>query len=58
MNKFGGISEKSSTVPSRGGVVVGRINKVREMLDSNGNVIDPKTKQIIKKNVEEKLIIN
>lgn len=41
----------------KNGVVMGRITRVREMLDINGNVIDPKTKQIIKRNVEEKLIL-
>lgn len=41
-----------------GGVRVGNVKTTREMLDMNGNVIDPRTKQIIKRNVEEKLIIN
>jgi hypothetical protein len=54
--KFGGITEKSSTV-RRGGVTVGNIKTERVFLNANGDEIDPRTKQIIKRNVEEKLII-
>lgn len=40
--------------PERGGgvVVARKLNKVSERIDSYGNVIDPRTKQIIKKNTE------
>ncbi len=57
LNKNFGVSEKLTTVGSKGGVVTGNIRTTKEMIDMNGNVIDPRTKQIIKKNVEEKLIM-
>jgi hypothetical protein len=55
--KFGGITEKSSTVPRRGGVSVGNIKTERVFLNANGDEINPRTKEIIKKNEVEKLIM-
>jgi hypothetical protein len=44
-------AEHSGTVSQRGGgVVIARgIKKVTERVDSEGNVIDPRTKKVIKK---------
>jgi hypothetical protein len=53
-----GVSSEATTISNKRGVVIGRVTKTREMLDINGNVIDPRTKQIIKRNVEEKLVLN
>jgi hypothetical protein len=45
------INEKAKTiVPSKGRIVIStRPHRVSEMLDKEGNVIDKRTKQIIKK---------
>jgi hypothetical protein len=41
-------TERQQTVPSGGGVVIAQnIIRKRETLDRDGNVIDPRTKQII-----------
>jgi hypothetical protein len=56
--KFGGITEKESVVPRKGGVRTGSIQTTRVFIDINGNEINPRTKQIIKRNVEEKLVLN
>ncbi len=56
-NKFRGISDRESTVTPRGGVRVGNVTKTREMLNINGDVIDPRTKRILVKNENEKLIL-
>lgn len=51
------VGEKLTTVPRRGGIVTGNIRTERVFIDINGNEINPRTKQIIKRNVEEKLIL-
>lgn len=47
--------ERSGTVvPSKGKVVISqRPVKTRERLDKDGNIVDPRTKQIIKKADEQ-----
>lgn len=42
----------------KGGVVIGKVTRVREMIDIDGNVIDPRTKRIITKNEGTKIILN
>lgn len=47
--------ERSGTVvPSKGKVVIAtNIVRTKERLDKDGNIVDPKTKQIIKKADEQ-----
>ena len=40
--------ERSGTISNKGKTFIGPLKREREMLDSNGNVIDPKTKAIIR----------
>jgi len=50
------ISSQSKVIsPARGKVFIdyGNMRKVSEMLDAEGNVIDPKSKRIIRKKDEE-----
>lgn len=44
-----------NNIPARGGgVIIGRnLRKVSERVDKDGNVIDPRTKQIIRKNTDK-----
>jgi hypothetical protein len=43
-----GITEREATIKSGSTVISSRLIREREMLDVNGNVIDPRTKQIIR----------
>lgn len=43
------IKERSGTVPSGKVVIAANIKREREMFDKYGNVIDPVTKQIIRR---------
>jgi hypothetical protein len=44
------ITERNRTLKSGGVVMAAKLQKTREMIDKDGNVIDPITKQIIKHN--------
>lgn len=48
-----GISERESTVPQGKVVISPTLKRESEMIDRNGNVIDPRTKQIISKAEKE-----
>lgn len=46
--------EQTNTVQTKkGGVVMGRITTVRETIDRDGNIIDPRTKRIIRLNSDK-----
>jgi hypothetical protein len=41
---------------NRGGVVIGQLKRESEFLDANGNTINPRTKQIIKRREQEEIV--
>jgi hypothetical protein len=47
--------QNPNVIPARGGgVIIGsKMKRVSERLDKDGNVIDPRTKQIIRKNTDK-----
>jgi hypothetical protein len=49
-----GQSGERSGIIQKQGVVLGQLKKESEMLNANGDVINPRTKQIIKRKEEEK----
>lgn len=52
IQKMPKVSERTRTLETGGVVIASKLNKVKEFIDANGNVIDPVTKKIIKKNQE------
>lgn len=48
-----GITERETTLKQNNVVISPNLKKESEMIDRNGNVIDPRTKQIISKAEKE-----
>jgi hypothetical protein len=50
-----GQNERSAVI-KKPGVVIGQLRKESEMLDRDGNVIDPRTKQVIRPRDNENIL--